>query len=195
MDVIRFTDEDDTIALGSDATLLGRGGDDLYTFLPGLTPADATIRIGDTQGRNTLRLPDGVAIAGSEVVTLANGGSALRLTLTNATTVQIDNAEAFAYEVGGSVSGVGTTVLDFESFVTGTLGASVPAPDELPAQGGPVTIGAAPSLSGEPTEVPPSALFAPTSSDPHCTPDCGLTDAGLDIGLSEGLAQGDSDFF
>ena len=140
MATVRFTDGNDTIILGSDATFLGLGGDDVYVFEPNVIPANAQIRVGDSQGDNTLRFPDGLEVVQSDVATLGNGGVSIRLTLSNGTTVAIDNAEGFDFEVGGDIAGNDAVPQTLTEFVEDTLGTTVPAPNET-SQGGAVTVG------------------------------------------------------
>lgn len=160
MDVVRFTSGNDTLVIGSDASFLGLEGDDTYVLEASVIPANAEIVITDNDGDNVVRLPDGVEIVESQIATLGNGSNAIRLTLSNDTTVLIDGAGGFTFEVGGSFGGFEAVTQDFESFVTDTLGATVPAPGDQSA-GGAVSIGApTPSVRDAAEEADPLPLPA-----------------------------------
>jgi len=137
---IRFGDNDNTILASSSDTFFGEGGDDVYVLSQDLIPANASIEISDTEGANRLRLLDGLEIASSELFTLADGVTTQALlTLSNGATVTIFGANSFDYDVGGELSGAGATPQDFATFVTDTLGTTVPAANSG-TTGGPVTV-------------------------------------------------------
>ena len=194
MAIVRFTDANDTIVLGSDATFLGLGGDDVYVFEPSFIPANAQIRVGDSQGDNTLRFPDGLEIVQSDVSTLGNGGVSIRLTLSNGTTVDIDNAEGFDFEVGGDVAGNDAVPQTLTEFVEDTLGTTVPAPNQT-SQGGAVTIGELPVVSisgadqveGDPGDAPREVVFTLQLDEPNLQRDVTVT-----LQLDQGLVTGDA---
>lgn len=117
-------------------TYLGGAGDDLYVLSGATVRSNATIVIQDTQGTNTIQLIGGLSITSSLVT-----DNALQLTLSNNAKVQILGAANFGYDVGGNVFiDVDGTQQDFETFVTNTLGTTVPGQGESPATGGAVTI-------------------------------------------------------
>ena len=142
MDIVRFTDQDDSIVLGSDATFLGLGGDDVYVVEPSAIPAGAEIVIDDNEGDNTIRFPDGLEITASSVSTRGNGSNAVLLELANGTTILIDGADGFDYEVGGDFGGNNAVPQDFTQFITQTLGhAAEPNPGDTSDVTTPITIG------------------------------------------------------
>lgn len=147
MENVRFTGADDNITLGSNARFLGIGGDDTYIFDPNLIPANATIEIDDSEGVNTLRLPDGLGIGSSDVATLSEGGVAIQLTLSNGASVFIDRADTFDFQVGGNTGGTGSTDQTIMEFVEDTLGTTLPAAGAS-TSGGATTIGDGSTGSG-----------------------------------------------
>ncbi len=132
-----FTNGNDLNILQSSdaATVSAYEGNDTYVLSASQLGAGKQITISDTQGMNTLKLVDGLEITSSQVA-----NDALILILSNGAEVTLLGAAAFSFDVGGNALDVGTPV-DFATFVTGTLGASVPAPGAAPVSGGAVTIG------------------------------------------------------
>ena len=148
MDIVRFTDQNETFVLGSDATFLGLGGDDVYVVEPSAIPAGAEIVIDDNEGDNTIRFPDGLEITASSVSTRGNGSNAVLLELANGTTILIDGADGFDYEVGGDFGGNNAVPQDFTQFITQTLGhAAEPNPGDTSDVTTPITIGQLPTVS------------------------------------------------
>jgi hypothetical protein len=130
-------------------TYLGGAGDDLYILSGATVRPNATIVIQDTQGINKIQLVGGISIASSLVT-----NNALELTLSNNAKIQILGADNFGYDVGGnSLAGVEGTQQDFETFVTNTLGTTVPEQGESPSTGGGVTIPEGGGGGDDPTTV------------------------------------------
>jgi len=134
---VSFTAGGDFIIPSEDGqTYLGGAGDDLYILSGATVRPNATIVIQDTQGTNNIQLIGGLSIASSLVTS-----NALELTLSNNAKVQILGANNFGYDVGGNIFvDVEGTQQDFATFVTQTLGTTVPGPGEPFSTGGAVTI-------------------------------------------------------
>jgi len=99
------------------------------------------ITISDATGINSIQFAPGLSIASSQVTS-----SALKLTLTNGATVTVLGANAFTYDVGGNTTaGLDNTDVPFTSFVSSTLGVSIPGSGV--ASGDSVVIGAQPAAS------------------------------------------------
>eukprot|EP01136_Pigoraptor_vietnamica_P027064 Opistho-1_new@82916 len=112
---------------GSASFFCSRAGDDRYVFNPANVTADRRITINDTVGVNTIFLDGGLSIASSSVATNTNGTNALQLTLSNGAMIFIGNASGFRYQTGGEgTNGQGGLIQDFNSFVTNSLGTTVP---------------------------------------------------------------------
>jgi hypothetical protein len=117
-------------------TYLGGAGNDTYILSGSTIVANATIVIQDTEGSNQIQLVGGLAITSSLVT-----NNALELTLSNNAKVQILGAGSFGYDVGGNtLAGIEGTQQTFDTFVTDTLGTTVPEQGESPSAGGGVTI-------------------------------------------------------
>ncbi len=116
--------------------MVGAGtGNDTYLLSNTLLPAGTNLTISDASGSNSIQLAPGLSIASSQVTS-----TALKLTLTSGATVTILGANAFTYDVGGNTTaGIDQTDVSYSSFVTGTLGTSIPSSGI--ATGGAVVIG------------------------------------------------------
>ena len=132
-----FTSGNDINVLqASDASFVGAGqGDDTYIVSPVTMTAGQEITLTDTAGSNTLQLIEGLTIASSSVAS-----DALRLTLSNGAVITVLDADLFTFNVGGNdIIGEAGVDQDFSTFVSQTLGTSVPA-DAGVNTGGGVTI-------------------------------------------------------
>jgi hypothetical protein len=117
-------------------TYLGGAGNDTYILSGSTVVANATIVIQDTEGTNKIQLVAGLSITSSTVTS-----NAIELTLSNNAKVQILGAGSFGYDVGGNtLGGVVGTQQTFDTFVTSTLGTTVPEQGDSPSTGGGVTI-------------------------------------------------------
>ncbi len=107
----------------SSPAMIGAGaGDDTYLISGSMIPAGKNLTITDTSGTNSIQLAPGLAITSSQVTS-----SALKLTLNNGSTVTILGANNFTYDVGGnSTTGNDQSDVSFNTFVTGTLGTTIP---------------------------------------------------------------------
>ena len=157
---IRYTTANDPILIGavgvgddSSVDYLGRDGVDAYIIDSNFVAPGGQANIVDS-GDNVIRLVGGLDIESSQILTLANGVSALNLTLSNGSTISVSNGSAFTFEVGGQNNGVESVVQTFEQLATETLGyAEVPSPGASDV-GGPVTI---PPVDPAPEPIPEPA--------------------------------------
>ena len=132
---ITYTLNDDIIYAGSpDATFRGLAGNDVYYVDNAVT---GTLVISDDEGINTIRLANGLSITSSTVY-----NNACQLTLSSGAVLQILNCDSAGtqFDLGGTITGAGT-VVDYNKFVTETLGTEVPAEGEGPNTGGSKIIG------------------------------------------------------
>ena len=108
----------------SSTAIVGAGvGDDTYLISGSMLLSGKNLTISDANGSNSIQLAAGLSITSSQV-----SSSALKLTLSNNATVTVLGANAFTYDVGGnSTAGLNPADVSFASFVTGTLGTSVPS--------------------------------------------------------------------
>jgi hypothetical protein len=134
---IRGTNGDNPMLIGTAGdTYLGGGGDDSYILDNSFVQSGETININDDLGSNTIRLTDGLQIAGSQVLS-----DQMQLTLSNGTNVFVQDADAFNFDVGGTVASANSTSQNFNDFVSDTLETTVPADGESASSGGAVAVG------------------------------------------------------
>ena len=120
-------------------SFVGTGvGDDTYIISGALlTDSDKEVTISDTQGTNSIQLVEGLEIASSTVA-----ANALQLTLNNGAIINVNGADTFGYEPGGNATaGIDEPDVDFNTFVTDTLNATVPTAPGETVSGEAVTIG------------------------------------------------------
>ena len=103
--------------------VLGAGaGDDTYILSSGTLNGSEEITISDGLGTNRVQLVSGLEIAESEVA-----ANALKLVLGNGSEITVLGADEFRYEAGANVvAGETATNVDFDTFVSETLGVEVP---------------------------------------------------------------------
>lgn len=108
----------------SSPAIVGAGtGNDTYLISGSMIPAGKNITISDAIGANSLQLASGLSISSSQV-----SSSALKLTLSNGSTVTVLGADKFSYEIAGNTSaGVNNPDVSFASFVQGSLGTTIPS--------------------------------------------------------------------
>jgi len=120
----------------SSPAYLGSGeGNDTYLLAPSLLTAGMNTTITDPQGNNSIQFANGLSIASSKLAS-----NALQLTLSNGAEINVLNADAFTYEVGGNTTaGINQADVSYASFALNTLGISPPASGVV--SGGAVVIG------------------------------------------------------
>ncbi len=156
-----FTASDDVnILQTSDSSVVGAGaGNDRYVLSAATLSNGKKITISDTAGTNTLQLVGGLVIVSSQVTS-----NALLLTLNNGAEITLLGANTFSYITGGdAISGTGGTTQNFNSFVTQSLGTTVPA-GNTPNSGGSVTVnnnGGTTAGGGNPV---PSVVLTPAAA-------------------------------
>lgn len=108
----------------SSPAIVGAGtGNDTYLISGSMIPAGKNVTISDAIGANSLQLASGLSISSSQV-----SSSALKLTLSNGSTVTVLGADKFSYEIAGNTSaGVNNPDVSFASFVQGSLGTTIPS--------------------------------------------------------------------
>ena len=132
-----FTASDDVnILQTSDSSVVGAGaGNDRYVLSASTLSNNQKITISDSSGANALQLVGGLVISSSQVTS-----NALLLTLNNGAQITLLGANTFSYITGGdAISGTGGTTQNYNSFVTQSLGTTVPA-GNTPNSGGSVTV-------------------------------------------------------
>lgn len=132
-----FTASDDVnILQTSDSSVVGAGaGNDRYVLSAATLSNNQKITISDSSGANALQLVGGLVISSSQVTS-----NALLLTLNNGAQITLLGANTFSYITGGdAISGTGGTTQNYNSFVTQSLGTTVPA-GNTPNSGGSVTV-------------------------------------------------------
>jgi len=145
-----FTKGNDlNIIQASDASIVSAGaGNDTYIISPYTIGANQTVTISDSEGINALQLVGGLTISGSQVM-----NNALQLTLSNGAVVNLLNASAFSFDVGGNaLTGQTGTPKTYSTFASDVLNVTVPAAGE-PA----VTTTTDVVISGGGTVTPPPA--------------------------------------
>ena len=123
---LNFNDGNNIIIPSEDgATYRGLNGDDAYIISSETTEVNSKIEIIDTSGKNTVQLIDGLTIKESLFTS-----DAARLTLSDGSTVTINGADKFTFELSGNLTS-GTVGVDktFSEFAT-YMGI-----DSLPASG------------------------------------------------------------
>lgn len=134
---IRGTNGDNPMLIGTAGdTYLGGAGDDTYILDNSFVQSGDTININDDLGSNTIRLTDGLQITASQVLS-----DQMQLTLSNGTNVFVQDADAFNFDVGGTVASANATSQNFNDFVSDTLETTVPADGESASSGGAVSLG------------------------------------------------------
>lgn len=126
----------------SSPSIVGAGvGDDTYLISGSMIPAGKNLTISDAIGTNSIQLAPGLGITSSQVAS-----NALKMTLNNGSTVTVLGANAFTYDVGGNTTaGANAADVSYASFVSGTLGTTVPASGI--ANGGSLVINSAATAS------------------------------------------------
>jgi hypothetical protein len=159
---VSFTSGNDFIIPSENGqTYLGGAGDDMYILSGSTVGSNATIVIQDTEGANQIQLVGGLSITASLVT-----DNALELTLSNNAKIQILGADNFGYDVGGNtLGGVVGTQQDFDTFVTDTLGTTVPAQGDPPSSGGQVIIPVGGPGNDDPIDVDIDTAAFPTETD------------------------------
>lgn len=112
-------------------------GNDTYLLSPFMLPAGVDITITDTQGSNSIQLYTGLSIAQSQVT-----NNAMKLILTNGSSVTVLGADLFGYDPGAnSTIGINNVDLSYSNFVATVLGVSVPSATGAAITGPAVVIG------------------------------------------------------
>ena len=123
---LNFNDGNNIIIPSEDgATYRGLNGDDAYIISSETTEVNSKIEIIDTSGKNTVQLIDGLTIKESLFTS-----DAARLTLSDGSTVTINGADKFTFELSGNLTsgtvGVNKTFSEFATYM---------GIDSLPASG------------------------------------------------------------
>ena len=95
---INYTSGNDIIIPTNNTTYRGLDGDDIY-IISQATPANSSLSIIDTTGKNIIQLVDGLSISSTNFTT-----DALRLILSNGSVITINGANEYLYEVGGNIT-------------------------------------------------------------------------------------------
>ena len=90
---INYTSGNDIIIPTNNTTYRGLDGDDIY-IISQATPANSSLSIIDTTGKNIIQLVDGLSISSTNFTT-----DALRLILSNGSVITINGANEYLYEV------------------------------------------------------------------------------------------------
>ena len=111
---LNYSGQNDLIILtGSGETVRGLAGDDTY-FVSNLIPKNSKISIVDTNGENTIQIPDNTFI--SKTLFTKN---ATRLTLNDGKDITISNADTFNFNLGGNkTTGDPGVNLNYEEFAS-----------------------------------------------------------------------------
>jgi len=111
---LNYSGQNDLIILtGSGETVRGLVGDDTY-FISNLIPKNSKISIVDTNGENTIQIPDNTFI--SKTLFTKN---ATKLTLNDGKDITISNADTFNFNLGGNkTTGDPGVNLNYEEFAS-----------------------------------------------------------------------------
>jgi len=125
-----------TVLQAPGSTYIGKDTDEdnIYQLSNLLTGDGENIILIDTEGNNTLQLPEGLAIKSTIIA-----NNELLITLGNDAVINVRNVDQFSYEIAGDdITGTTGESLNFNDFVTTILGSTVP--DFGTNTGGEITI-------------------------------------------------------
>jgi len=163
-----FTSKNDlNIIQPADSAVVSAGaGDDVYVLDGGVIGANQEIKITDTEGLNALRLTGGLNIVSSLV-----SSDAAQLTLDNGAVVTLLGADSFSFQLGGAGLHPSPVSKDFGTFVTDTLGITLPVAGAAPVVGSSVVVNADGSTTGGSTTTSDIAIPAGSTDDIAATDD------------------------
>lgn len=108
--------------LSSGSVISSAAGSDTYIVSASLLSGSGNYTITDTLGTNSIQF-----VTGTGITSFIVAATALQMTLTTGAVLTILDADRFGYDVGGNISaGRDNVDVSFASFVSTTLGVSVP---------------------------------------------------------------------